>query len=125
MFFSMVFLGQQTKLAVLGHHALRATKRLFGIPDFWYYAIADGLRGILFAHQTRPFRFARKGRVGPSPNWTSSISQHRKNSGECPVPQPLTTHRPLRRSTPGLMDWSLRAWRIFAPSVIPSAPRRR
>jgi hypothetical protein len=65
MYFSMVFLGQQTKLAVLAHHALRAAKRLFGIPDFWYYAIADGLREILFARQTRPFRFARKGREGP------------------------------------------------------------
>ena len=65
MFFSMVYLGQQTKLAVLAHHALRAAKRLFGIPDFWYYAIADGLREILFGRQTRPFRFAPKHRDGP------------------------------------------------------------
>ncbi len=65
MYFSMVYLGQQTKLAVLAHHALRAAKRLFGIPDFWYYAIADGIREILFGRQTRPFRFAPAGRPGP------------------------------------------------------------
>jgi len=43
MYFSMVYLGQQTKLAILCHHALKAAKRLFGIPDFRYYAIADGI----------------------------------------------------------------------------------
>ena len=57
MYFSMVYLGQQTKLAVLAHHALRAAKRLFGSPDVRYYALADGLREILFGRQTRPFRF--------------------------------------------------------------------
>lgn len=56
MYFTMVFLGQGVKLAVLCHHALRAAKRLFGIPDFRYYAIADGIREILFGRLTRPFR---------------------------------------------------------------------
>jgi len=65
MYFSMVFLGQQTKLAVLAHHALRAAKRLFGIPDFWYYAIADGIREILFGRHSRPFHFSTKARAGP------------------------------------------------------------
>jgi len=57
MFFSMVYLGRQTKLAVLADHVLRAARRLFGIPDFWYYAIADDIREILFGRQSRPFRF--------------------------------------------------------------------
>lgn len=65
MYFSMVYLGQQAKLAVLAHHTLCAAKRLFGIPDFWYYAVADGLREILFGRQTRPFRFPTKRRDGP------------------------------------------------------------
>jgi hypothetical protein len=65
MYFSMVYLGQQTKLAVLAHNSLRAAKRLFGIPDFWYYAVADGLREILFGRQSRPFRFPAKRRDGP------------------------------------------------------------
>lgn len=61
MFFSMVYLGQQTKLAVLCHHALTAARRLFGIPDFRYYAIADGIRAILFGRLTAPpFDFRRQ-----------------------------------------------------------------
>jgi len=61
MFFSMVYLGQQTKLAILCHHALTAARRLFGIPDFRYYAIADGIRAILIGRITAPpFDFSRR-----------------------------------------------------------------
>lgn len=56
MYFSMTYLGAQAKLAVLCHHAVRAAKRLFGVPDFWYYAIADGIREILGRSALRPFR---------------------------------------------------------------------
>jgi hypothetical protein len=55
MFFGMVHLGTQTKLSVLCHHAMRAGKRLFGVPDFRYYTIADGIREILGRSQVRPF----------------------------------------------------------------------
>ena len=58
MFFTMARLGQQTKLAVLCHHALDAAKRFFGIPDFKYYAIADGVRKILAGRQNPTFDFA-------------------------------------------------------------------
>lgn len=47
MFFAAVILGTKTKLDILCAHALKAAKRLFGIPDFRYYAIADGIREIL------------------------------------------------------------------------------
>jgi hypothetical protein len=47
MSFTMMWMGQKDKLAVLTRHALTAAKRLFGIPDFRYYAIADGLAEIL------------------------------------------------------------------------------
>jgi hypothetical protein len=57
MYFSMVYLGQQTKLAILCHHALKAAKRLFGIPDFRYYAIADGIQAILAGRQRPVFDF--------------------------------------------------------------------
>ena len=60
MYFSMVYLGQQTKLAILCHHALKAAKRLFGIPDFRYYAIADGICAILSGRQSPVFDFARE-----------------------------------------------------------------
>jgi len=31
----------------LAGHALRAAKRIFGIPNFRYYALADGIKDIL------------------------------------------------------------------------------
>src|SRR6266540_5398993 len=55
MFFAMVHLGQQTRLAILCHHALTAAKRLFGIPDFRFYAIADGMRQILYGRHRPAF----------------------------------------------------------------------
>lgn len=45
-YFASVVLDTQSKLKVLAGHVLRAAKRLFGIPDFQYYAIADGLTSI-------------------------------------------------------------------------------
>jgi len=60
MYFTMVELGQRTKLALLCHHALRAAKRLFGIPDFRYYALADGIREICAGRRTPPFQTRRK-----------------------------------------------------------------
>jgi len=58
MFFTMTFLGQKTKLTVLCHHALSAAKRFFGIPNFKYYAIADGVKKILAGRQSQTFAFA-------------------------------------------------------------------
>ena len=47
MFFASVVLGTKMKLAVLTSHVLKAAKRIFGIPDFRYYAIADGIKALL------------------------------------------------------------------------------
>ena len=47
----MVYLGIKTKLRVLARHVLKAARRLFGIPDFRFYALADGIRELLFSHQ--------------------------------------------------------------------------
>jgi hypothetical protein len=47
-YFTMVYLGIKTKLRVLARHVLKATHRLFGIPDFRYYALADGIREPIF-----------------------------------------------------------------------------
>lgn len=41
-----VWLGTRTKLNILAMHALKAAKRLFGIPDFRNYALADGISTI-------------------------------------------------------------------------------
>jgi len=43
-YFAAVWLGTKTKLNILAMHAMNAAKRIFGIPDFRYYALADGIR---------------------------------------------------------------------------------
>jgi len=58
-YFAAVYLGTGTKLRILAHHVLRAAQRLFGIPDFRYYALADGLAEILNRSNRGP------GRGGP------------------------------------------------------------
>jgi hypothetical protein len=51
-YFAAVYLGLRMKLRVLAGHVLRASKRVFGIPDFRLYALADGIRQFLYS-QTR------------------------------------------------------------------------
>jgi len=50
-YFTMVYLGIKTKLRVLAKHVLKAAGRLFGVPDFRFYALADGIRQLLFGRQ--------------------------------------------------------------------------
>ena len=50
-YFTMVYLGIKTKLRVLARHVLKAARRLFGIPDFRFYALADGIRELLFGRK--------------------------------------------------------------------------
>lgn len=45
-YFAAVWLGTTTKLTILAMHAMNAAKRIFGIPDFRYYALADGISAI-------------------------------------------------------------------------------
>jgi len=45
-YFAAVWLGTRTKLNILAMHAMKAAKRIFGIPDFRYYALADGIKAI-------------------------------------------------------------------------------
>jgi len=48
-YFAAVYLGLRMKLRVLAGHVLRAAKRVFGIPDFRLYALADGIRQFLYS----------------------------------------------------------------------------
>jgi hypothetical protein len=48
-YFAAVYLGLRMKLRVLAGHVLRASKRVFGIPDFRLYALADGIRQFLYS----------------------------------------------------------------------------
>ena len=44
-----MYLGLRMKLRVLACHILRASKRVFGIPDFRLYPLADGIRQFLYS----------------------------------------------------------------------------
>ena len=46
-FFAAVHIGYSSKLEILALHALKAAQRVFGIPNFRYYALADGIKEIL------------------------------------------------------------------------------
>lgn len=45
-YFVSTILDQSQKLTVMAGHVLRSAKRVFGIPDFKYYALGDGLSNI-------------------------------------------------------------------------------
>lgn len=47
-YFTAVYLGIKLKLRVLARHLVRAARRVFGIPDFRLYALADGIKHLLF-----------------------------------------------------------------------------
>jgi hypothetical protein len=52
-YFASVVLDTKSKLKVMAGYVLKAAKRLFGIPDFHYYASADGLTSIFQRHPGR------------------------------------------------------------------------
>jgi len=45
-YFAAVVLDQNQKLMIMTGHILKSAKRVFGIPDFKYYALGDGLSNI-------------------------------------------------------------------------------
>jgi hypothetical protein len=45
-YFVAVVLDQSQKLTIMAGHILKSAKRVFGIPDFKYYALGDGLYNI-------------------------------------------------------------------------------
>jgi len=46
-YFAAVWLGESLKLAVLASRVCRVAKRFFGVPEFHYYALADGIQVLL------------------------------------------------------------------------------
>jgi hypothetical protein len=46
-FFAAVRLGESVKLQILASRVKKLSKRLFGVPEFHYYAIADGTAHVL------------------------------------------------------------------------------
>jgi hypothetical protein len=63
--FTCVYLGREAKLRVLAAHAFQASKRIFGMAAFRFYAVADGIQHALFG-RTRPVRPSKP--PPPSPN---------------------------------------------------------
>ena len=54
MFFAACVLDHDSRLRVMARYVEQAAKRVFGVPDFKYYALADGLRALFTRHPGRP-----------------------------------------------------------------------
>ncbi|HBE44103.1 MAG TPA: hypothetical protein DDW17_01285 [Deltaproteobacteria bacterium] len=51
-YFAAVYLGDNLRLKVLVERVYLVSKRFFGVPTFFNYAIADGLYNLLFPDKT-------------------------------------------------------------------------
>jgi len=54
--FAAVYLGRRPKLEIMAVHIMKAAKRIFGIPDFRFYALADGIGRILDRADKGPYK---------------------------------------------------------------------
>ena len=51
-YFAAVYLGQSIKLKLLVERIFLVSKRFFGVPSFFNYAIADGIFNLLYPDKT-------------------------------------------------------------------------
>ena len=51
-YFACVYLGRSIKLEILVQHIQRAAKRIYGIAEFRFYAVADGIKQVLFSSRS-------------------------------------------------------------------------
>jgi hypothetical protein len=54
--FAAVYLGNRPKLEIMAVHIMKTAKRIFGIPDFRFYALADGIGKILDRTDKGPYK---------------------------------------------------------------------
>jgi len=59
-YFAAVILDGKEKLKLLLGHVFSVSRRLFGIPDFKYYSISDGLKKLFERHPGRPHRVRKR-----------------------------------------------------------------
>ena len=59
-YFASAYIGRKLKMKVLSSIIIRLSKRIFGIPDFRYYAIADGIKELLSRNMKGPLRLLPK-----------------------------------------------------------------
>ena len=48
-YFTCVYSGKTVRLTILVQHLYQAAKRICGIPEFRYYALANGIKQILYS----------------------------------------------------------------------------
>ncbi len=51
-YFACMYLGKSIKLKILVQHIEQAAKRIYGIPEFSFYALADGIKQVLFGRHS-------------------------------------------------------------------------
>lgn len=49
-YFAAAWLGKKVKLEALANHVAKVSRNMFEVPEFFYYAIADGLRWLFVRH---------------------------------------------------------------------------
>ena len=49
-YFAAAWLGKRVKLDALAKHVAKVSRKMFEVPEFFYYAIADGLRWLFVRH---------------------------------------------------------------------------
>ena len=47
-YFAAVYLGKRAKLRPLARHVLRSARRIYGVNEFRFYAVADGIKQLLY-----------------------------------------------------------------------------
>jgi len=55
-YFTMAYLGLRVKLKAVSSLLLRVSRRIFGVPEFRYYALADGIKELLLRSNKGPMR---------------------------------------------------------------------
>lgn len=55
-FFAACILDHDQRLRIMAQYVVRAAKRLFGVPEFKYYAFSDGLHALFSRHPGKPHR---------------------------------------------------------------------
>ena len=55
-YFTMAYLGRRIKLKAFSGLLLKVSRRIFGVPEFRYYALADGIRELLLRNNKGPIQ---------------------------------------------------------------------
>jgi hypothetical protein len=55
-YFTMAYIGLRVKLKAVSSLLLRVSRLIFGIPEFRYYALADGIKELLLRSNKGPMR---------------------------------------------------------------------